>query len=99
MLQIGITGKIGFIGTHLTNYLNLFKDKYEVLPFEDSFFENTDLLQNFVKQCDVIVHLAGVNRNPDPRVIYDMNVKFANDLILALEKTNSTPHILFSSST
>jgi len=47
----------------------------------------------------VIVHLAAVNRHPDPDEIYKTNIKLVRQLIESLEKTGSKPHVLFSSST
>jgi UDP-2-acetamido-2,6-beta-L-arabino-hexul-4-ose reductase len=99
MLQIGITGQPGFIGTHLFNTLNLSKDKFQTIPFEDSYFSNVDKLNSWVKQCNVIVHLAAMNRHNDPDVLYHTNIKLVHQLITACETTNSTPHILLSSST
>ncbi len=99
MLKIGITGQPGFIGTHLFNTLNLFKDKFQTIPFEDSYFSDVDKLNSWVKQCDVIVHLAAMNRHNDPDVLYRTNIKLVQQLIAACETTNSTPHILLSSST
>lgn len=98
-LKIGITGQAGFVGTHLYNTLGLFPEKYERIPFEDDFFKNQESLQFFVKQCDVIVHLAAMNRHNDPEVIYNTNIGLVKQLIEACETTNSKPHILFSSST
>lgn len=98
MLKIGITGQAGFIGTHLFNYLGLQKD-VERIPFEDAFFDDETKLVHFVKSCDVIVHLAAMNRHNDAQVIYDTNIVLVKKLIGACEKTNSNPHILFSSST
>ncbi|MDD4747593.1 MAG: NAD-dependent epimerase/dehydratase family protein [Salinivirgaceae bacterium] len=99
MIKIGITGQAGFVGTHLFNTLNLDKEKYQTIPFEDDFFTNDDLLHSFVIQCDVIVHLAAMNRHNDPDVIYETNIRLVKQLINACETTNSKPHILFSSST
>jgi len=99
MLNIGITGQPGFIGTHLFNTLNLFKDKFRTIPFEDSYFSDAEILGNWVKQCNVIVHLAAMNRHNDPDVLYHTNIKLVQKLIAACETTNSTPHILLSSST
>lgn len=99
MIKVGITGQAGFVGTHLYNTLGLTPDKYERIFFEDSYFQNVDLLRAFVKQCDVIVHLAAMNRHPDPQVIYDTNIKLVKQLIEAMEEEGVTPHILFSSST
>jgi len=99
MLRIGITGQTGFVGTHLYNTLGLFPAKYERVPFEDDFFIDDEKLKKFVRSCDVIVHLAAMNRHNDPNVIYETNLKLVKQLISACESTNSTPHILFSSST
>jgi len=97
-LKIGITGQPGFVGTHLYNTLNLAKDKYQTIPFEDSYFSDEEKLNQWVKQCDVIIHLAAMNRHNDPEVIYKTNIGLVNQLIEAMVKTNSRPHVLFSSS-
>ncbi len=99
MLRVGITGQAGFIGTHLFNYLNLKKEEISTVPFEDRYFENEKLLNSFVSGCDAIVHLAAMNRHPDPQVIYDTNISLVKTLINSLEATGSRPHVLFSSST
>ena len=99
MKKIGVTGKSGFIGTHLANNIYLHKEKYELIEFEDSYFQNDDKLKGFVKQCDVIVHLAALNRHSEPDEILKTNISLVEQLIDALESTNSKPHIIFSSST
>lgn len=99
MKRIGITGKSGFIGTHLANNIFLYKDKYELIDFEDSYFQNEEQLKSFVKKCDVIVHLAALNRHSEPDEILKTNIKLVEQLIESLETTNSKPHIIFSSST
>jgi len=99
MKRIGITGKSGFIGTHLANNIFLYKDKYELIDFEDSYFQNEEQLKSFVKQCDVIVHLAALNRHSEPDEILKTNIRLVEQLIEALETTISKPHIIFSSST
>ncbi len=98
MKKIGITGQHGFIGKHLWNYLGLQKE-VTLIPFKKDFFEKDNGLQGFVSQCDVIIHLAAMNRHEDQQVIYDTNVKLVQQLIDACTTTDSTPHILFSSST
>jgi UDP-2-acetamido-2,6-beta-L-arabino-hexul-4-ose reductase len=99
MIRIGITGQSGFVGTHLYNTLGLQSDKFERISFEDSIFDNEQKLNTFVQGCDIIVHLAAMNRHNDPEVIYKTNIQLVTKLIVACEKTNSVPHILFSSST
>lgn len=99
MKKIGITGQAGFVGTHLFNTLRLHPDSYDVIPFEDEIFDDQRRLEEFVSSCDTIVHLAAMNRHHDPKVIYRTNLRLVNQVIDACEKTGSTPHILFSSST
>jgi len=99
MIKVGITGQAGFIGTHLFNFLTLKKEDIVIIPFNDSYFENENHLKAFCSGCDVIVHLAAMNRHIDPQIIYDTNLRLIKQLIGALEVTNSHPHLLFSSST
>lgn len=98
MIRIGITGQSGFIGTHLYNYLGL-QVGVERIPFKDQFFQDDTILKSWLTQCDVIVHLAAMNRHNDPEAIYNTNINLVQKLINACEATNHTPHILFSSST
>jgi UDP-2-acetamido-2,6-beta-L-arabino-hexul-4-ose reductase len=99
MLKIGITGQPGFIGTHLFNTLGLYPDKYSRIIFEDNYFQSNDKLETFVKECDIIVHLAAMNRHNDPEVIYNTNIGLVKQLIDAMEKTGSAPGVIFASST
>ncbi|WP_320908129.1 MULTISPECIES: NAD-dependent epimerase/dehydratase family protein [Bacteroides] len=99
MIRVGITGQSGFIGTHLYNELGLHPDEFLRIPFEDTYFQNDEKLRVFVAQCDVIVHLAGMNRCSDPRLLYNTNVRLVNLLITAMEAEMVTPHVFFSSST
>ena len=98
MMKVGITGQAGFVGTHLFNMLGVEND-IERIAFADEFFSDENKLRSFVRQCDVIVHLAAMNRHPEPQVIYDTNVALVEKLIAAMEAENVTPHVLFSSST
>ncbi|RKD20433.1 epimerase [Pelobium manganitolerans] len=97
-IKIGITGQAGFIGQHLYNTLGLFPEEFERINFEKDFFDSVEKLGAFVSKCDVVVHLAAMNRHNDPEVIYNTNLRLVKKLIKALEATNSKPHILFSSS-
>ena len=72
MKNIGITGQSGFIGTHLFNHINI-KTDYKIISFVDSYFEDENKLRNFVKSCDVIIHLAAKNRDEKPNLIYKTN--------------------------
>lgn len=98
MLKIGITGQKGFVGTHLFNTIGLQTEKFERIPFEKSFFKDEQQLDSFVSQCDVIVHLAAMNRHDDQQVIYNTNIDLAKKLVASLQRTNSKAHVLISSS-
>ncbi len=97
-LRIGITGQAGFVGTHLYNFLGL-HENIERIPFEVEYFQDGTLLNEWVSQCDVIVHLAAMNRHGDPQVIYDTNMDLVKKLTTACDLAGVAPHILFSSST
>ncbi|RPI43940.1 MAG: NAD-dependent epimerase/dehydratase family protein, partial [Bacteroidetes bacterium] len=99
MTRVGITGQAGFIGSHLYHYLSLFQDRFELVPFRDEIFEDPGQMRDWVVRCDVIVHLAALNRHNDPNEIYRVNTGLVRDLIGAMESTGVTPHVLFSSST
>jgi len=98
-VKVGITGQSGFIGSHLFNTLGLHPEQFERIPCHDDFFQDEKKLQAFVSQCDVIVHLAAMNRHGDPQVIYDTNFSLVQRLIDACQATGTRPHIIFSSST
>jgi UDP-2-acetamido-2,6-beta-L-arabino-hexul-4-ose reductase len=99
MIRVGITGQSGFVGTHLYNTLGLHPDKFKRITFEDSFFDDNEILAKFVSECDVVVHLAAMNRHNDQKVIFETNVELVQKLIAACETSSAKPHILFSSST
>ena len=98
MLTIGITGQNGFVGRHLYNSIGLLPEAYHLLDFEKEYFQNEEQLDAFVAQCDVIVHLAAMNRHSDPEVIYTTNIQLVTSLVASLERTNSAAHVIMSSS-
>lgn len=99
LIKVGITGQGGFMGSHLYNFLGTKSEEIERINFKRNYFENDADLQNFVKSCDVIVHIAAMNRHEDQHVIYNTNVGLVQKLVHACEATNSNPKIIFSSST
>ena len=99
IIKIGITGSKGFVGNHLYQTIALQKEKFELIDFERNLYEDNQKLDSFVSSCDVIVHLAALNRHNDPQVIYDTNINLVKKLVTSLERTKSTPHLIFSSST
>lgn len=95
--RIGITGMSGFVGTHLRDRLKREKD-VEILPYEDSYYDNLDRLVAFCRDADVIVHLAGVNRH-EPQIVYQKNIDLMQQLLDCCDQAGAKPYILFSSST
>ena len=96
--KVGITGINGFVGYHLYQQIKYTCEELELVEFERSFFENELKLDNFVRECDVIIHLAAVNRHESQEKLYEINVCLAQTLIYSLERTGSKPHIIVSSS-
>lgn len=99
MKRIGITGINGFVGYHLAQTLLLYPDKYTIVQFDRAYFEKDAELDEFVMSCDVIVHLAALNRHNDPDEIYATNIGLVQKLLSSLNRTVAKPHILISSST
>lgn len=95
--RIGITGKNGFIGTHLFNKLCI--DKIEQVG-EIFSLDNWEpqSISDFVKNCDIIIHLAAINRHDDEYILYNKNVGLIKQLIDSMENTNSRPYVIFASS-
>ncbi|WP_222535567.1 polysaccharide biosynthesis C-terminal domain-containing protein [Pedobacter polysacchareus] len=98
MIKIGITGQNGFLGQHLYNTIGLFPEEFESIEWKREFFEDQTLLNDFVSKCDIIVHLAAMNRHDDLNVIYNVNTNLVRKLYDALITTKSKAHVLFSSS-
>lgn len=98
MVTVGITGQPGFVGTHLFNILGLHPEKFKKVPFEDDFFKDEHKLRTFVKQCDVIVHLAALVRSPREGEVYRVNMRLIHQLISAMDYEKVTPCVLFSTS-
>ena len=98
MLNIGVTGSNGFMGWHLCNTLSLDEVNFKLIYFERDWFYNEQKLDDFMSKCDVLIHLAGVNRHHFDDVIYNTNVGIAKNLIKSFIRTKFRGIVLFSSS-
>lgn len=94
-LIIGITGAHGMLGTHVRAYFHG-PQEYEVRAAGRETFEGD--LTGFVRGCDIVIHLAGMNRGNEQEVART-NVALTRHLIEALDAAESQAHVLFSSST
>ena len=95
--RIGITGSSGFIGSHLRFFLYEQKDQYETVLIHTSDFLDHKRLSESLKECDVVVHLAGLNKGEE-KEIYNTNVRLTTSLLSALDKIGKKPRVIFLSS-
>jgi UDP-2-acetamido-2,6-beta-L-arabino-hexul-4-ose reductase len=93
---IGITGATGLLGWHLRAFLRT-DSSLRVLLATRSQFAVAEELDRLVSECDVLVHLAGMNRGNDHEV-EATNVALAEALVAACERTGATPHVVYSNS-
>ena len=98
MIKVGITGSNGFIGWHLYHTLKIDSKKFELIEFKREWFNEILNLDAFVSRCDIIVHLAGLNRHSEESAIYDTNVGLAVKLVESFKRTNFCGQVIFSSS-
>lgn len=97
--KIGITGHNGFLGFHLKNQIRYKFKEFEIIDFKRSFFYNENGLSKFIDSCDIIVHLAGLNRHKSSEEIVKTNVQLAETLGVSLIKNKFNGILIFSSST
>jgi UDP-2-acetamido-2,6-beta-L-arabino-hexul-4-ose reductase len=95
-MNVGITGQNGFIGWHLTQYLGQLEG-IKLIEYNKSFFEDDENLIDFASKCDVIIHLAAMNRSQNLQELYNTNVSLVSKLLSA--STSAKPKIYFTSST
>ena len=74
MIKVGVTGSNGFIGWHLCRTLELDNIKFELVEFKRDWFNEKFNLDLFISKCDIIVHLAGLNRHSEEIFIYNTNI-------------------------
>ncbi|MBO4266987.1 MAG: NAD-dependent epimerase/dehydratase family protein [Lachnospiraceae bacterium] len=95
-MKILVTGAGGFIGKNLIQRLKYMED-ITVCPFDT----DTDpaLLDEYAADCDVVVHLAGINRPLDNSEYMEGNCGFTGRVISSLEQSgNRKAKIIVSSS-
>jgi UDP-2-acetamido-2,6-beta-L-arabino-hexul-4-ose reductase len=96
-VKIGITGIGGLLGWHLRAYLYSGR-KADIRGADRVVCSDPRALQDFVKDVDAVVHLAGMNRGEDSE-LEKTNIDLTGRLIAACETGRSKPHIVFASST
>ncbi len=106
MKKILITGAKGFVGKNLTATLNAIregKDKsFSISPDFELLCYDIDsdkaLLDEYCRECDFVVHLAGINRPQDPAEFMKGNFGFTDELLDLLSKHRNKAPVILSSS-
>lgn len=96
MTTVGVTGADGFFGWHMLCRLRTFGWRLEVA--NRATFADESALDAFVQACDVIVHLAGVNRAATDLEVHEGNVVLAERLVAAQNRTGSYADIVYANS-
>ncbi len=93
-MNVLVTGSKGFIGKHICFKLNLLKQNV----FEFDIDNSDEQLIEFVKKCDFIIHLAGINRPLNKEEFYNGNTNFTYKLVELINQYNQEVPIIMSSS-
>ena len=94
-MNILITGSRGFIAKNLIATLSQFKN-YHILTI-DKKSSDKDLFRK-LNSADIIFHLAGVNKEINPKYLYNNNYKFTKKICSFLECNNKNVKIIYTSS-
>lgn len=104
-MRILVTGSNGFVGRNLVETLKNIKDGKDktrnIVVDEVSCFDvnnSLDELDEYTKQCDFVVNLAGINRPSNPEEFYEGNKGFIETLCSYLKKHENHCPIVASSS-
>lgn len=94
-MKILVTGASGFVGKNLIASLRTMEE-FEIYSYDK---DNTkEDLKKFTRDCEFVVHLAGVNRPQDPKEFYEGNAGFTETLCRYLKESKNQSPILISSS-
>lgn len=93
-MKVLVTGAKGFVGRNLCLTLEQMPD-IEVLKYD---LGDEPKLDDYVAQCDFVMHLAGVNRPKDPAEFKTGNTVFTEDILEKLAARQNPPPVLLSSS-
>lgn len=93
-MRILITGSKGFIAKNLITELENRGHKDLLLCNRDTSMEE---LEQYIEKCDILIHLAGVNRPVNEKDYHTGNVEFTETLIRLLEEKKKSVPVLYSS--
>ncbi len=99
MRKVGITGASGMVGWHLRVLIHSLREPdFEPVLADRRTFSNPAALRRFVRDAEVIVHLAGMNRGNE-QDIEQTNLGLTEQIIKACEAEKVSPHVIFANST
>lgn len=94
-MKVLVTGAKGFVGKNLCSVL---KAREGVVVFQYDLGDRPELLDEALREADVIFHLAGVNRPLHPEEFETGNTGSINEICCKLSELGRTPKIVLSSS-
>lgn len=105
-MKILVTGSNGFVGSNLIETLKTIRDdKCSIYDLTDDIYiyeydidSSLNELKEYTKDCDFVIHLAGVNRPKDVNEFYEGNYGFTEILCSYLRENNNQCPIFISSS-
>ncbi len=93
---LAITGANGFIGKNLIAKIESLSNEFIIHKITR---KTTELeFSHIIKNCDILVHLAGANKVLDEKEFYKTNVGLAQKISNYLKETDHYKKIIFSSS-
>lgn len=95
-MKILVTGAYGFLGKNLIAELHN-QGYHDILKFGREHSE--DDLARFTKECDLVFHLAGVNRPKNDIEFIEGNLNLTKRLLSFLKQHNNLVPVVLSSST
>jgi uncharacterized protein len=101
MKTVAITGASGFIGNALTTMLGA--NGFKIISLERKYIQDTNKLQEILKDVDVVINLAGANilkrwSQAYKKILYNSRINTTRAIIDAMELMNKKPTLLISTS-
>lgn len=97
-MNIAITGATGFLGTNLTEKLRLNKVRFSVFDRKINNLFRTDTLKGFLGGKEIVIHLAGINKDGSFKDIIKINILGTKKLLDATARYCPNAKFIFVSS-
>ena len=98
-MKIVVTGSGGLLGRHIHLYFRA-REAYRegLIPLNRQAFNDDDVLRRALRDADVVIHCAGINRDSDD-VVEQGNRQLAERLVAFMGEVGARPHLFFANST